>query len=259
MRIFKFFWILILILGGLYLIGPRVENPDLNMIPVEVPKELNTLKNWISNKEKMLGNVRPGNESYIEFNDSIPKKTNYSVLYLHGFTASGIEGDPVHRKIAKFLNANLYVPRLYGHGLNEKEPMLNYNNNDFWESAKEAISVAKALGDKVILLGTSHGGVLSLCFGTDPSIAAICLFAPNIEVYDPLAKLLSKPWGLQMARLVRGSKYHNMNNMNIEKKKYWTSKIRLESTLHMQKLLDIKMNKSTYEKIKVPVFMGYYY
>ena len=207
----------------------------------------------------MLGNVRPGNESYIEFNDSIPKKTNYSVLYLHGFTASGIEGDPVHRKIAKFLNANLYVPRLYGHGLNEKEPMLNYNNNDFWESAKEAISVAKALGDKVILLGTSHGGVLSLCFGTDPSIAAICLFAPNIEVHDPFAKLLSKPWGLQMARLVRGSKYHNMNNMNIEKKKYWTSKIRLESTLHMQKLLDIKMNKSTYEKIKVPVFMGYYY
>ena len=101
--------------------------------------------------------------------------------------------------------------------------------------------------------------VYSLCFGTDPSIAAICLFAPNIEVYDPLAKLLSKPWGLQMARLVRGSKYHNMNNMNIEKKKYWTSKIRLESTLHMQKLLDIKMNKSTYEKIKVPVFMGYYY
>ena len=125
----------------------------------------------------------------------------------------------MHRKIAKFLNANLYVPRLYGHGLNEKEPMLNYNNNDFWESAKEAISVAKALGDKVILLGTSHGGVLSLCFGTDPSIAAICLFAPNIEVYDPLANLLSKPWGLQMARLVRGSKYHNMNNMNIEKKK----------------------------------------
>ena len=54
MKIFKFFWILILILGGVYLIGPRVENPDLNMTPVEVPKELNALKNWISNKEKML-------------------------------------------------------------------------------------------------------------------------------------------------------------------------------------------------------------
>ena len=63
--------------------------------------------------------------------------------------------------------------------------------------------------------------------------------------------------GTSNARLVRGSKYHNMNNMNIEKKNI-TSKIRLEST-HMQKLLDIKMNKSTYEKIKVPVFMGYYY
>ena len=55
-------------------------------------------------------------------------------------------------------------------------------------------------------------------FGNDPSIAAICLFAPDIEVYDPFAKILSKPWGLQIARLVRGSKYHNMNNMNTEKK-----------------------------------------
>ena len=77
MKIFKFFWILILILGGLYLVGPRVESPNLNMTPVEVPKELNTLKNWVYNKEKALGNVRPGNESYIEFNDSIPKKTNF--------------------------------------------------------------------------------------------------------------------------------------------------------------------------------------
>ena len=55
MKIFKFFWIFILILAGVYLVGPRVENPDLSMTPVEVPQELNTLKNWISNKEKVLG------------------------------------------------------------------------------------------------------------------------------------------------------------------------------------------------------------
>ena len=54
-----------------------------------------------SNKEKALGNVRPGNESYIEFNDSIPKLI-IVFLYLHGFTASGIEGDP-HRKLPNFL------------------------------------------------------------------------------------------------------------------------------------------------------------
>ena len=259
MKILRGIILFILVLGGIYLMGPRVNTPELNNNTVEVPSDLNKLKNWIINKENRLGNVRSGNESYIIFNDSIPKKTKYSVVYLHGFTASGKEGDPVHRNIAKKIGANLYVPRLHGHGLEEKEPMLNYNNEDYWESAKEALSIAKVLGDEVIFLGTSHGGVLSLSLGTDPSIAAICLFGPNIEVFDPLAKLISKPWGLLLARIVRGGKYHYMDNMNPEKKKFWTHKIRLESTLHMQKLLDIKMREDTFKKIKIPVFMGYYF
>ena len=234
--------VFILALGAIYLIGPRVETPELNMNPVEVPADLSLLNNWIEEKENALGNIRPGNASKIIFNDSIPKKTKYSVLYLHGFTASGIEGDPVHRNIAKALNANLYIPRLYGHGIQEKEPMLNFNNDGYWESVKEALAIAKQLGEEVILLGTSHGGAVSLSIGNDPSIAAICLFGPNIAVFDPTSKLLSKPWGLQIARLVKGGKYHVWETATVEKKKYWTSKTRLESLTHMQKFLDLKMH-----------------
>jgi esterase/lipase len=181
------------------------------------------------------------------------------VLYLHGFTASGREGEPVHRDIAKALGANLYIPRLYGHGLEETEPMLGFNNEDFWESGKEALAVAKQLGEKVIVLGTSHGGALSLSLATDPDIAALCLFGPNIAVYDPKAKLLSKPWGLQIARLVKGGNYHYMVTSNEEKKNYWTTKARLESLIHMQKFLDVKMRKATFKKVQAPVFLGYYY
>mgnify|MGYP001310034602 CR=1 FL=1 len=93
----------------------------------------------------------------------------------------------------------------------------------------------------------------------DPKIKAICLFGPNIAVFDPLSKLLSKPWGLQIARLVKGGNYHIWENTNSEKKKYWTTKTRLESATHMQKFLDVKMNKSTFERVKKPVFMGYYF
>ena len=251
--------VFILALGAIYLIGPRVETPELNMNPVEVPADLRLLNNWIEEKENALGNIRPGNASKIIFNDSIPKKTKYSVLYLHGFTASGIEGDPVHRNIAKALNVNLYIPRLYGHGIQEKEPMLNFNNDAYWESVKEALAIAKQLGEEVILLGTSHGGAVSLSIGNDPSIAAICLFGPNIAVFDPTSKLLSKPWGLQIARLVKGGKYHVWETATVEKKKYWTSKTRLESLTHMQKFLDLKMRKSTFKKINKPLFLVYYY
>ena len=259
MKVLRGFAIFFLLLGALYLVGPRVETPELNESPVSVPSDLMSLERWITEKENALGNVRSGNASQIIFNDSVPKKTKFSVLYLHGFTASGREGEPVHRDIAKALGANLYIPRLYGHGLEETEPMLGFNNEDFWESGKEALAVAKQLGQKVIVLGTSHGGALSLSLATDPDIAALCLFGPNIAVYDPKAKLLSKPWGLQIARLVKGGNYHYMVTSNEEKKNYWTTKARLESLIHMQKFLDVKMRKATFKKVQAPVFLGYYY
>lgn len=259
MKVLRGFAIFFLLLGALYLVGPRVETPELNESPVSVPSDLMSLERWITEKENALGNVRSGNASQIIFNDSVPKKTKFSVLYLHGFTASGREGEPVHRDIAKALGANLYIPRLYGHGLEETEPMLGFNNEDFWESGKEALAVAKQLGEKVIVLGTSHGGSLSLSLATDPDIAALCLFGPNIAVYDPKAKLLSKPWGLQIARLVKGGNYHYMVTSNEEKKNYWTTKARLESLIHMQKFLDVKMRKATFKRVQAPVFLGYYY
>ena len=170
-----------------------------------------------------------------------------------------MEGEPVHRNIAKALGANLFIPRLFGHGLAEEEPMLTFNNENFWQSGLEALEVAKQLGEKVIVLGTSHGGALSLSLGIDPSIATIVLFGPNIEVYDPKAKLLSKPWGLQIARLVKGGKYHQMWKSSEEKLRYWTYKTRLEAMTQMQKFLDIKMRSATFKKVKVPVFLAYYY
>jgi len=259
MKFFRAVAILFLILGAVYLVGPRVDTPVFSKDTPYVPADLDSLQSWIKKRELEKGNVRQDNESKIYFYDSLPKKTKYSVIYLHGFTASGKEGDPVHKIIAKAFGANLYVPRLHGHGLEEEEPMLNFNNDDFWESGKEALEIGKRLGEKVILLGTSHGGALSLSLGEDPAIAALGLFGPNIAVFDPKAKLLSKPWGLQIARLVKGGNYHYMVTNNEEKKKYWTTKARLEATLQMQKFLDIKMRRSTFSKVTVPVFLGYYY
>ena len=259
MKYLKSISVFFLIIGLVYLVGPRVKNPILSSEIHYVPADLDSLQNWIQKREQAIDNIKYDNESKIYFKDSIPKKTPFSVVYLHGFTASGKEGDPVHKMIAEAFDANLYVPRLHGHGLQEEEPMLNYNNKDFWESGKEALEVAKKLGDKVIVLGTSHGGALALALAKDTKIVALALFGPNIKVFDPKASLLSKPWGLQIARLVKGGDYHIMQTDNEEKKKYWTTKARLEATIQMQKFLDFKMQKSTFQKVTIPVFLGYYY
>ena len=259
MKLLRGITILFLILGAIYLVGPKVENPVFSDKIIYVPADLDSLQNWIQKREQALGNVRYDNESKIYFRDSIPQKTDYSVIYFHGFTASGKEGDPVHKMVADAFDANLYVPRLYGHGLDEEEPMLNFNNEDFWESGKEALEVARRLGDKIIVLGTSHGGSLSLALAKDVQMEALALYGPNIKVFDPKASLLSRPWGLQIARLVKGGNYHYMQTDSEEKKKYWTTRARLEATTQMQKFLDLKMRRSTFQKIKIPVFLGYYY
>ena len=259
MKLLRGIAIFFLALGAIYLVGPQVETPVFSDKIPYVPAALDSLQPWVEAKEQAVGNVRLDNESKIIFYDSIPQKTAYSVVYLHGFTASGKEGDPVHQMVANALGANLYIPRLYGHGLEEEEPMLNFNNEGFWESGKEALEIAKRLGEKVIILATSHGGALGLTLADDPQVSALALFGPNIKVYEPKAILLSKPWGLQISRLVKGGNYHFMQTDKEEKKKYWTTKSRLEAATHMQKFLDLKMRRSTFKKIKLPVFLGYYY
>ena len=247
------------VLFGLFIIGPEVETPDLETPLPEIQYDLNELKDWIDSKEATFDNIKPDNASQLIFHDSVPQKTAYSVLYLHGFSASRAEGNPVHLNIAKALKANLYLPRLSDHGLIEEEPMLHFTAQRYLDSAKEALAVAKKIGEKVIVVSSSSGGTLSLILGNDPQIAALLLFGPNVEIYNPDAKLLTLPWGLYIARAVLASKYHVMDKITEQKLNYWTTRYRLECTLHLQKLMETGMRPEIFRRITSAVFMGYYY
>ena len=91
--IFFCFFILIFILG------PKVEKPIIFKDLPEINLSINELKSWIDQKELKFKNIKEGNESRIKFFDSVPKKTNISIVYLHGFSGSsqdeGIEKSSV--------------------------------------------------------------------------------------------------------------------------------------------------------------------
>ena len=107
----------------------------------QVTTDLVKLDQWINNREKAITNIKPNNEGRIVWYDSIPTKTDYSIVYLHGWSASQMEGHPLHVDIAKKFGCNLYLPRLAGHGLDEDEPMLDLTADKLLNSAKEAIAV----------------------------------------------------------------------------------------------------------------------
>ena len=259
MRLLKFIGITLLILIIIYLLGPHPSKPAYEKSLTALPAKPGALEQYIANKEGSH-KVKPGNNAEIIWYDSLHQKTEYAIVYLHGFSASREEGNPVHTDIAKKFGCNLYLSRLAEHGIDTTEPMMNLTAATLWESSKEAYNIGRQLGKKVILMGTSTGGSLALQLAaTYPDVAALVLLSPNITINDPNAWLLNNPWGLQIARLVKGSNYNESANKTPVYKKYWDYKYRLEAAVQLEEYLETAMTKETYTDIKQPVLTLYYY
>lgn len=243
-----------------YTAGPNPSTPVYTKDLPAVPAEPLALTQYIQQREA-AHRLKPDNEARIIWaNDSLKTKTEYALVYLHGFTASQAEGDPVHRNIAKKFGCNLYLSRLAEHGIDTTEPMINLTAENYWASAKEALAIGRQLGNKVILVGCSTGGTLALKLAADyPEIASLVLLSPNIEINDPNAWLLNNPWGLQIARMVTGSKYLDSKDTRDIYRKYWTYHYRIEAAVALEELLETTMNKETFKQVKQPVLLLYYY
>lgn len=259
MRILKGIGIVLLLLVAVYLAGPTPENfkPDTNL--PSVTGDITALDKQIAEKESAFKTLRPDNEARIIWADSSKTKTEWSIVYLHGFSASWKEGDPVVLDMAKRYGCNLYLSRLYAHGLDTVENMMNLTAQKFLQTAKEALAIGKAIGGKVLVVTCSTGGTVGLYLASGESnIDALVLYSPNVKIYDPTAAMLDKPWGLHIARAVTGSDYHSWKATD-EKKKYFTTHYRMEALVALQSLVSNTMKKETFEKITCPVFLGYYY
>jgi len=257
----KKFLIVLAILVIAFFIGPKAEKPSVEwtVAPQAEQVDVALLQQEIDNREKNTEFIKPDNQSRVIFADSIPQKTEYCLLYLHGFSASPKEGYPVNEDFAKRYHMNAYLPRLYGHGLETDHNLQNMTPDNLIESAKEALRIARQLGNHVILMSTSTGGTLSLILASaNPDISALILYSPNIEIYDDMSKILSLPWGIQIGKLVNGEMVTYPEDPPIVQK-YWQSSYRIEAVAYLQSLLENTMVKSTFEKVKQPVFLGYYF
>ena len=254
-------WILLpVILIVIYLLGPRPDSSDYTTgLPV-VPADNVNLSRYITDKEANH-HIRPDNQARIVWaHDSLKDKTDYSIVYLHGFSASQAEGEPAHRNIAKKFHCNLFLSRLAEHGIDTTEPMQQLTVDSYWESVKEALAIGKQLGNKVILMGTSTGGSLALKLAAEfKDVYALVLLSPNIEINDSNAWILNNPWGLQLARLILGSDYIESKDTRPAYKQYWSSKYRIEAAVALQELLESTMTETTFKKVTQPVLMLYYF
>ncbi len=261
-KFLKWFAIVILVVLLVYNLGPAPSKPEFDPVPVTLPASLSQLENQINAEEMAVKGIKPDNEARIVWADTSRKeKTKIAILYLHGFSASQAEGDPVHRDLAKKYNANLYLARLAEHGIdNGDSTMIDLTADKHFASAEKALAIAEKLGDEVIVIGTSAGGVLTLFLASrHPEIKAIILYSPCVSLYDGTAVILNKPWGLKIASKVTGGPVSRNKSDSPEHANYWSMNYRVEALVALQNLVANTMKKATFEKIKCPVFLAYYY
>jgi esterase/lipase len=255
--------VVLVLLVGVYFIGPKPDAPVLagQASWTAIPDSVQAMDAYIASKE-VATVLKPGNEARIIWADSAqPKKTKVVFMYVHGFSASPMEGDPLHREVAKKFGANLLLARVAGHGVPDSDSTFaKVTADEYYQSVENYYAIAKKLGDEVVVLGTSFGGAMSLILASKhPEIKALMLYGPCIAIKDPNATLLDNPWGLQMAHLITGSDYRDIPVMAQGHAENWSLHYRLEGVVAVQNLLTHAMTKEVFEKVKIPVFMGYYY
>jgi esterase/lipase len=258
-NIIKVSTVLVLAAMLIYALGPKPSTFDSQFTPLKATvSNVGLLEQDIRQKEAAMP-IRPGNQSQFYWADSAGRATEYVVLYLHGFSASPEEGAPIHTDFAKRYGCNLYVPLLSDHGLISEEAMLNFTAERYLQSAYDALQVAKKMGKKVVIMATSTGCTAALYLASiEKDLVGVICYSPNIRLFDNKSSLLTKQWGLQLSRMVIGGKYHTWQAPPAAQP-YWHTKYRIESLVELQRMLQGTMHKSTFNKITVPTFVGYYY
>ena len=249
---------LIVVLIGVFALGPKRSFEKIDNKPSKKTYDITSLDLKLKNQEQAVQYLKEDNESRVVWADSSKQKTKYSIVYLHGFSASQGEGFPMHVNIADSLKANLYLPRLPEHGVDYKDAMKNLTPAMLIDAAKEAIAIGKTIGEEVILMGCSTGGTLAIYLAAaDRDLKGLILLSPNIEVNVAGVSLLTGPWGEDLAHNLIGE--HRLPDPSEDYNPYWSQQYHTNGLIAMQGLLDMTMTDEIFGQLDIPLYCGYFY
>ncbi|TDK48200.1 alpha/beta hydrolase [Algoriphagus formosus] len=260
-KLFLFIFAAAMIIAVVYMLGPKVERQELTIEYPEVPTRLTELESYLQTREDTVLGLKEGNQAYIQWADENNKrKTPYSIVYIHGFGASPMEGDPVHRFLAEHFGANLFVTRLPEHGIRRENGMEYLSPQILANAAGEAYQIGKSLGDEVIIVGTSMGGALTLLLASQqPDIKAVVVYSPAISDYDGRLQALFSPWAQWIMEKTSMKNKVLHQNREGEKAAYWSEDYHSNAYESLAVIMYGNMEEKTFQKIRQPLMLGYYY
>ena len=187
--------VLALVAGGMWAFGPY-EPVDLKA-SFEPRRFGEGVQVYFESVESNVADLKPGTEKRVIWQEGFKEqRTPYSVLYVHGFSASSEEIRPVPDKVANALGANLVFARLRGHG-RSGEAMAEATVNDWMMDLAEGLAAARQVGEQVVVIASSTGATLATAAAMDPDlsedISAMIFVSPNYGLKTAMVPLLTCP------------------------------------------------------------------
>jgi hypothetical protein len=163
------------------------------------------LEDWLAEREAHVPSLRRGCEKAVVWAAG-PRRTAWSVIYVHGFSASRREASPWPERVAQELGANYFGTRLNGHG--QDGPAMDRATLKAWRNdVLEALAIGRALGERTLVLSCSTGSTLvTLALAEGEEVAGTAMLSPNYGVrLRRLQAALDAPFAsVWMPLLVRG-------------------------------------------------------
>lgn len=244
------FLLLVFFLGPINEFGP--STPSARPSP---PDNTLALDDWLQTSETQWSDIKPGAAKGIVWADQSKQRTEWAVVYLHGFSASRLETAPVADLVAKQLGANLFYSRLTGHG-RTGPAMAEASAQDWMADTLEAVRIGKTLGRKVLLISCSTGSTLAAWLATTMDanmVDAHVFISPNFGLKDKRSELINGPWGQHIAYAVTGDTISYTSD-NPRDALGWTQSYPTQALFPMLALVK-KVRDSDLSLFKTPVLM----
>ena len=212
---------------------------------------INSLDKLIEDSENEILNIRPDTEKKIIWANQNKVKTKISLIFIHGFSATRAELDPVIEMLGKELNANIFFTRLRGHGL-DGEALAEATFDDWMIDTKEAIDIGNAIGDRLILIGCSTGcSLIHANLQYINNAAAVIYVSPNFGSKSFLGKLLIIPGAKWFIPFIFGKEYSFVPR-NADHARCWTTSYPIKALFAVKDSV-VAAYKVKHIKIKQPV------
>ena len=217
--------------------------------------DIKDIDSLLDSQEKILRGLRPGTEKKVLWAQGKGLKSITSIVFIHGFSASRVEIDPVVDLIAAEMSANVYFTRLRGHGQDGKA-LGETTYEQLLDDTIEAIKIGKSIGDEVVLIGCSTGcSLIHIAMSQDQNIKAAIYISPNFGPKPIKGQALRIPGAKFLVPLVFGQE-HSFVAKNDEYATCWTTKYPTKA-LFTIKTTVLAAHQIDHRAIKVPIMMWF--